>query len=184
MKALKKIKPQDLAITKPQGSRKSGASKDYIINAGKDPRRDNAFKRLLEDLTSKVLAAKDHRIWQSETVFITLIGGDSMLLTVRSGALIWVDISQKPRPTGGIVEGDMYLLQNTVKTKTKPMTWTVLKRVCIWYKDGIWGREYYTDREESKGGAARYVATFHNQEDHIEDNKRYVGRVIGTLNPI
>ena len=186
-KQVEVVRPQALVAAKAQGMIKTELDVDYNTRR-RDPRYENCFNDLLASLREKVYAAKDHILWQDENVFVTVAEDDMNRPTIREGALIWVDTSQKPNPTGGIVEGDMYYRRFKVKTKTKPMDVILISRVCIWYRDGIWGREYYNDSERNRDHAReellRYHVEFKEQQDHINDNLRYVGRVIGTLNRI
>lgn len=186
-KEVEVLRPQALVVAKAQGVIKSELDEDYTTRR-RDPRYDNAFNDLLGSLRARVYAAKDHILWQDENIFVTIVEDDMNRPTLREGALVWVDTSQKPKPTGGIVEGDMYYRRFIVKTKTKPMTVISIARACIWYRNGIWGREYFRDSERNRDHAReellRYHVEFKEQQDHINDNLRFVGRVIGTLNPI
>ena len=143
--AVKKIKPRALVATKTQGSKKGvDDRKNYTIG---DRRKNNEFTKLLEGLRKVVQKSRSGMLWQSETVFITEIIDNSMYPVINSGALVWVDTAQRPKPDGGIVEGDIYLFKSIAFTKLNKRPYYMARRVQAWNEDGIWGRRYYTDAD-------------------------------------
>ena len=175
MKALKKVKPRALAVTKTQGV-KAGTDKNYTIG---DRRKNNEFTKLLERLRELIKKSKSGMLWQSQTVFITEIVDNTMYPVINRGALVWVDTAQRPKLDGGIVEGDIYLFKSIAFTKLNKRPYYMARRVQAWNEDGIWGRRYYTDANDEHPT----FEPLRSEEDRRRSNKTFIGLIIGMLNP-
>lgn len=135
MKAVKKITPRALVRTKTQGKVKKGViDNNYTIG---DRRKYNEFIELLEGLRKLIHESKTGMLWISQAVFITEIADNSMYPVINAGAIVWVDTSPKPKPDGGIIEGNIYLFKSIAFTKLNKRPYFIARRVQPWYEDGV-----------------------------------------------
>ncbi len=181
MKASKRTKPRVPAVTRTKGKMKG---MDKGININRDTVIGNPFAELIEGLQSVIGESKDGRQWQSETIFMTVHTGNDMSPTIRSGVILWVDTAERPvwnrKFVHGIIEGEIYLLHDPSISKLNKKPYHNIREVYISSGKGGTGRLYVCERWRGKHDVE---VPFNSPKDVIEDNKRYVGRVIGWLNP-
>lgn len=147
-------------------------SEDYAPNV--EFKGSTPFKALLNGLSGACDESEDGKIWLSETVFMQEYDACCMEPTVKPGAIIWVDTAQVPVLGNGPVAGWMYLLRGGHKI-IAPHLW--------WVQPCIKGRFYWKEYTERRGDERQFL-TLLTKEDYLKDNARYIGRVVGVVNPL
>ena len=143
-------------------------------------KRTDPFGRFLETLSLNTRSKDDGRLWVSDTVFIQEYECENMYPTIKEGAVIWVDTAQVPIINRGIIEGALYLMKINI---TAIAVYDLINRVQVYSRNGTWGLLYWTDWAEARGEERKFIP-LPTKEDHIKENSRYIGRVVGVVNPL
>ncbi len=138
------------------------------------------FNRFLDTLSLNTRCTDDGRLWISDTVFIQEYDANNLHPNIKEGSIIWVDTAQVPVINRGIVEGAIYLIKSNI---TAIAAYDHIYRVQLGYRDGTHGRLYWDDWREVRGDERQFTP-LPTKEDHIKENNRYIGRVVGVVNPL
>ena len=136
---------------------------------GNDP-----FRALVNALSEACEDKNGDKRWINDSVFMMKYEGDDMEPTISSGSIIYVDTEQVPKLDSGPVTGHIYLIK--VLSKFTPY-------ILVYVQPCINGRFYWNEFSNKMGDEKEYVSLL-NIESYLEDNSRFIGRVIGVVNPL
>ena len=142
--------------------------------------KGDPFGRFLETLSLNTRSKDDGRLWVSDQVFIQEYDCNNMYPTIKEGAVIWVDTAQVPIINRGVIDGALYLIKINI---TAIAVYDHINRVEVSFSNGTWGRLYWTDWSEARGEERKFTP-LPTKEDHIKENSRYIGRVVGVVSPL
>lgn len=151
----------------------------YFTTDNPYPKSDH-FSRFLQGLCKAASEGEDDKLWESDTVFIMEYEASGMSPNIKSGAVIWVDTTQVPIINRGVIDGALYLIKSGITTI--PVA-DYVRKVQVFFRDGTWGRLYWDDWTEARGAERKFIP-LRTKKDHIKDNSRYIGKVVGVVNPL